>query len=73
MFNAMVFQEGVVEWEKDEDVVTEAMDLWGLTKQGSKWNQKTDWLPWDSSPPKTKIMYKASKEARFERVKIIRK
>ena len=31
MFNAMVFQEGVVEWEKDEDVVTEAMDLWGLT------------------------------------------
>lgn len=28
----------------DEEVVTEAMDLWGLTKQGSKWSQMTNFF-----------------------------
>lgn len=36
MTGPMVFQEGVVEWKRDEDVVTEVMDIRGLTKQGSK-------------------------------------
>lgn len=34
MTSPMVFQEGVAEWKRDEDIVTEVMDIWGLTKQG---------------------------------------